>query len=845
MRMRPNEKNGPKVQKASLTCDGLHRYSQQSSRNVLPDTVLYCTSSRWNHHRSSDKPMRRRGLITSRSLKDTTTIIHKLPSDTSKTASNGNMSLQLDAPSSLRNQLSFFISSAGVLLYCVLLASNAYSIWAYPILIAATACWLLSEESPRIKTMPSRPSQIVHSLCQGLNRCKCRSLSRILINDINHSLVLLTSVIVALPCTIFVVKKIAGHMATKTGTDLHEEIAMDFGKLGVAGMSYFLIPISKHSILLEAAGIGSVHAVRLHIWAGCIAIFGGLTHGLYYIWIWIFLYDDTLEETFPLDGECWVKGYPKSCHTRFVNLSGIMCGTSFVVLGLTSVWWVRRNFYRLFYFFHVTFSLILLFGLTMHYNKMVLYLAPSLLYYMASNVPFCMEAIQEWYQGGNAISKVVHIPDSGGCVELSLRMPGQNDAPCGKYIRLCVPEISFKSHPFTVFSHPDHPGDVKLMFRTCGAFTSQLSTRLTQTTVSTELQYPKILVNGLHAGANQLDQALRHDTIIIFAGGVGIVSYISLLSSLLSLCRSTSEELDLEGGEAANRRSGIQKKKLVYLHWACRDQGLIEYIMHTYLVPLQNCAECDFSPLAITFTAHHTGRDSASQEQQNGHVAVSETNLIESAAPVSSAFLRDKKMLCNLLPTTTFAIIAWGGLWIIKYCYDNIQSKHVMETRPIAVFALILWSVVVSLVSLFAVSIGSSVRSKFFYTKLDISMEIECPEIIKGRCNDDAPTPSTKTNLQKELPHSTGPNDTLNETLRMFHSLGRPNVASIIQGALNERVNNGSRNDVGIFMCGPTSLSDSVRIHCHGVEGGGTLCTSMRTANLRAPLVLYEEVYEL
>lgn len=802
------------------------------------------------HHQIQEMPIRRRGLVPQRSVKDTRASIHRLSSaPISGDAITGNMTSQLCGPSSWRNQLSFIICSVGVIIYCVLLSSNEYTIWAYPILIAASACWLLSEETPRSITVSSRPSQISLRLQQVFSQCKCRTVTRILINDMNHGLALLKVLIITIPCTIFVVKKIATHLATKTGTKLHEEIANDFGKLAVAAMSYFLIPVSNHSKLLEAAGIGSIHAVRLHIWAGCIAIFGGLVHGLYYVWIWIFLKEETLEKIFPLlSGDCWVRGYGSSCHTRFVNLSGILCGISFILLGLTSIWWVRRNFYRLFYFAHATFSIILLLGLTMHYNKMILYLAPSLLYYMASNVPVCLEAMKKWYHGGNAISKVIHIPASGGCVEVSLQIPTLHDAPTGKYVRLSVPEISFKSHPFTVFSHPDHPGDGKVIFRTFGAFTSQLSHKLANRCDRPERQFPKVLVNGLHAGTNQLEQALQHDNIIIVAGGVGIVAYISLLASLLSQLHSTTSRGDVELGDARTKRSDLKKHKFVDVHWACRDEGLIKHILNAYMTPLQRRAESDISPLEITFTVHHTSRDQM-QEEQLCNASLSESIFVESVAPpVPPAFRGHKKLLHNLVPTFTFAAIAWGGLWIINYCYDNVQSKHVMETRPVAVGALILWSLAASMVSIFAVSMSSTVRSKFLYTKVGTTMmEIECPEIVSGCSDEEFAAPSAKVTLPKDSTKAVEETESVNETVCIHHSKGRPDFALIIQGALNERVNNGSSNDIGIFTCGPSSLVNSLRAHCRGVGSSrGNLCATMfATSRAGVAAVVYEEKYEL
>ena len=155
-------------------------------------------------------------------------------------------------------------------------------------------------------------------------------------------------------------------------------------------------------------------------------LFGGISHGLYYTYIWIGLKGYSYKDVFP-SKECYSglihRDYDKDCHSALINLLGIISGIALVVLGVSSLYWVRRNFYRTFYILHIMISVSVLFGLVMHYNKMIYYMAPSLLYYLASNLPIYVEG---WYKryvrGGVKVSKVVCIPDSGAfiCCTLSL-----------------------------------------------------------------------------------------------------------------------------------------------------------------------------------------------------------------------------------------------------------------------------------------------------------------------------------------------------------------------------------------------------------------------------------------
>eukprot|EP00980_Cylindrotheca_fusiformis_P025158 scaffold13207_cov143-Cylindrotheca_fusiformis.AAC.11 len=775
--------------------------------------------------------------------------------------------LQLSAAPTWNNRLSCAISVVGIIVFCVLFAANVSDFLVYPILIAATASWFLLEETPKLKSVSSQPHRVYQAFCRLCSQCERSRFTRFLINDNNHALHLLTTLLVIIPCSVFIGCNASSHRVTANG----------LGQLGVAAMSYSLIPVSKHSILLEAVGIGSIHAVRLHMWAGFFSIVGGVGHGVYHLWIYFSLLDKSRGDFLP-GKECWVKGYDSGCHQQFVYLTGLVCGISIGLLALTSSMLIRRGNYRLFYIMHASFSVILLFGMTLHNNKTILYLAPGLLYYMATNVPLSVEAVKKWWQGGNAISKVFHIPDSGGCVELSFRMPELIDAPCGKYVRLSVPEISLKSHPFTVFSHPDHPGDGKVIFRPFKGFTSKLSARLKETASSTNQQFPKHVIIGVHPGINQLQQALQHDTIVVVAAGVGIVTYISLLSSLLSLGCGKTETLDSDLGDSKTTSFGTEKEMFVHVHWACRDEGLIQYITNEYLLPLQKRAKLHPSSVTISFSVHHTGRDTPSQEEQDSPVENSRMSSLDSGVPVSSVFEVGKSTKRNLFPALTFSAIAWGGLLIVEYCYHNVQSSDSIKTRPIVVGALALWSIVLSLISLFALSRASTFRSKTMDHEMDTNtMDIECADNSDGTPGEKSETTFAKTLLlgdisgttaigtsreqsntliaKKSLPENlsdmTGQNESLNEAedeldtvgrtesfneaFSFHHCKGRPDFETIVQAAF-ERMNDDRNKDIGIFICGPLLFGESIRTHCKKLEGD---------ARPGLPAMIYEEVYEM
>jgi hypothetical protein len=820
------------------------------------------------------------------------------------------------------------------------------------------------------------------SCCCTLLRSIYHSLHHRISNDRN--LYILSTVIILLPCLTFYICRVVRHLTTPFDNDNkdsnssnssnynHKELANDFGKLSAASLSFLLLPISKYSNLLLGigGGNGEVHIVRMHIYAGYLALLGGILHGLYYIWIWIEVDEYTsLDDVFPLmlssvsgsssnremheghdhdhndtsdessSSSCFVKDYNKQCHTKFVNLSGIINGISFLLLGLTSLWYIRRHYYIVFYYVHIVLSSsMLLITLLLHYNKMIWYIGPSILCYIGCNVPVYIEGMYKSLVvgggGGVCVSKVCCIPDSRGCVELTI-VRNDNDGggggcddddAIGKYVRLTVPEISSKSHPFTAFCDPNHHHQqqqqhFKILFRPIGKFTTQLSKRLESLVTSPELtpsEYtlhsssrtdataaattttrlpPKMLINGVSTSSNLVRQSMKHDHMIIVAGGVGIVPYINLISSLYKngmmrkigksggggQQRRSSYELDDdddddhdhdhddsmeyfdnngEDGAVEEEQSHIQKTRRVDIHWISRDEGLIRHIVDNYLSFYCHDGS-NSNTLSITISIHHTNESSALSISNLDEPATTETTLTQYMAPSESTTSlasptslyegNKRSLLHNVLPTLVFASIAFGGLWIINYCYENIQDKHVMETRPISVIGIIIWSVVVSIASLALVKMTETFSRVVAYTKLDNGVGVEEMDNGNGEieCGEMPHESVSSSDDNMSIDHDDGEaqreggvglkNGECHEhqlAVPIAHLQGRPDLRAMFRSAI-ERSQDEEETNLGVFICGPSMLTDAVsKAIKNSQEQRGCVHNEPR-------VYIYQEMFEL
>ncbi len=345
-----------------------------------------------------------------------------------------------------------------------------------------------------------------------------------------------------------------------------------FGWASVMCLVWFLIPVSRHSVLLVAMGWSPIHALRIHIWAGYLSFIYMFLHGIILVGVWFTYYDYPVWQQIIPAKQCWT-WHPDNneieppCDHVYWNLTGIVAAIFFIVLWGTSLNWVRRRNYRLFYWSHIICGTMLLLTTVLHMQFYAIYLLCSSTYYLASTMPTLVQALASRYRGGVKICKVTTIPDSGGCVEVHVETNKFANAELDKepclFVKLCVPTISLIWHPFTVYKHQSDPCTVRFLFRPVGPFTKKLAELITSPL------RPVTIMDGFYRGADRAEQALQHDCVTIVTGGVAITPFLSMIPSLLA---------------KIHRSDGLNvNTKKVILHWACREEGLADFVVQRYL----------------------------------------------------------------------------------------------------------------------------------------------------------------------------------------------------------------------------------------------------------------------
>ena len=404
--------------------------------------------------------------------------------------------------------------------------------------------------------------------------------------------------------------------------ELHEEgsfenikwmkIANVFGIAATTIVGWIMIvPIVKDSLIIQIWNPSSnwyPHLYKFHIWSGYLCIGLGFLHGTIHLLRQI-LYSDKPMYL------CYNCPDDKSYDTCLMNWTG-----SFGLLGFLTIWgssFIRRQYYQVFYVLHILSAPFIFVVLTLHWHRWILYTSPGLLYYLAA----------QWKTRTTSVKIMKHTKIGPHHVSLLLPLSSR-DYHIGQYIKLHVPQLcKYTSHPFTINIHPP-TGNMEILFKATGSFTKALREYNTGDTVQ---------VQGYYGSESRGYE--RHSKYVIFAGGIGITPYLSLLNTATT----------------------------VELHWVCRDVELMQYVQRNYFNNNNNNN--------TSITIHTTNDRDDTNDLPQSQVEVPDTFQPED----------DEKVLLYSTSTklsswwffVSWNIIAWSGLLGIWY-FTSIKKYPIL-----------------------------------------------------------------------------------------------------------------------------------------------------------------------
>jgi predicted ferric reductase len=676
----------------------------------------------------------------------------------------------------------------------------------FPLLLAGSICSLLVTRE-RGTGRRSRPLVVSSRLPKWLQRTYQRIFSRN--GDGNFDFY--TVVFIMIPCIVYSVSSIFRHLNNReiaissfpqhfqkmdyVASESTKVISNALGVMVMIAMTFFLVPVSKHGPILKLFCWSHARAVRLHIWCGRLIVIGSLFHGLLHLLRWKYLLGEKVNSFLLPPRQCWISDkefVPQcknpetecTCYSHFLYLTGVLACLALIVILVTSSNWVRRKFYSVFYISHLLVAPLFILVILLHYNRGILYVAPSVLYYLASSLPVFKE--RQLNRAGTNIVSVDHLAcGSSKCVSLTIE--ASNDAMAayrpGMYAQLAAPSISKVSHPFTINKVPGKDNQLRFIFRSIGSFTNELTNRLEDD------ELPAIHIDGFHGCPVRVEKLLQHDVVVLVAGGIGITPFLSLLSEVIAFA-----------SVADTQEAPLETRKVI-LHWMCRDAALVNYVRNEYFEPLLK-AQSDFTRCQVDIIIHQTQGQLDAAQSESGSPARRHFHSEKSKdAPVKShkqpltlsRFSPGASLADNLNTFITHTIISWVGLAVAWFLYSDVQSEEQIWQRSLAPVAILVLSYVVSILS--TRRFGST-QSKDTLPKASIlEKATESNEKTQLLARVESMSSTDCYSFDEESP---------NEITLHTMNTGRPDIRVFLDDL------DGSRHP-GVFACGPPALTKEIK----------------------------------
>mmetsp|Transcript_6682 Transcript_6682/g.11689 ORF Transcript_6682/g.11689 Transcript_6682/m.11689 type:complete len:980 (-) Transcript_6682:159-3098(-) len=408
-------------------------------------------------------------------------------------------------------------------------------------------------------------------------------------------------------------------------------------------LALFLIPVTKHSPILDWLRVTPVQALGFHRICGWTSFWWSCTHGFLHLQHLMEVGNSQHIRT-PMQqfkyllipeeiGQCFVTQNPwrvfwgeqvpylgteensRQCWLALVNGTGMVSCIAFAILAITSIPSFRRNFYTLFYVIHIPMAWIMLTTAIWHYPMCVVLLVPNIIYYLSFNIPVCAtQGVERKWRKDRDNKKMGQGQDNkdncsalvevnlieGGSIELTFATTQEEQRHENCYVRVFCPGASAVSHPFSIFSRNDlrsndeNEGSISLttrsiLLRSKGPFTEALTKALFPNRAAAAGDADSLI--SISPSSESLPS--KHHMIQFDSFYAGSFDWVD------RAMESHDKIMILAGGvgivpfleflpalqrriEAAGQYDGPES---IHLHWYCREVGLASHVLDNYLKP--------------------------------------------------------------------------------------------------------------------------------------------------------------------------------------------------------------------------------------------------------------------
>ncbi|XP_058089933.1 ferric reduction oxidase 7, chloroplastic-like [Magnolia sinica] len=298
------------------------------------------------------------------------------------------------------------------------------------------------------------------------------------------------------------------------------------GSIGLYCLAFLFLPIARGSILLRLIDVPFEHATRYHIWLGHVTMAIFTLHGACYLVAW------AMQGHFLHKIAEWKSN-------GISNLPGVISLLAGLSMWVTSLPPLRKRNFELFYYTHQLFVVFIVF-LALHVGDFIFSIASAGIFI------FLLDRFLRFCQSQNTVDVISATCLPCGTVELVLSKPRDMQYNALSFIFLRVRDLSWLQwHPFSVSSSPlDGRHHLSILVKVLGQWTKDLRDTILnapkQPRKGLPFQpYPQIRAAVEGPYGHESPYYLMYENLILVAGGIGISPFLAILKDILHRIRES------------------------------------------------------------------------------------------------------------------------------------------------------------------------------------------------------------------------------------------------------------------------------------------------------------------
>ncbi|GMF28843.1 unnamed protein product [Phytophthora lilii] len=294
---------------------------------------------------------------------------------------------------------------------------------------------------------------------------------------------------------------------------------LGLGYASMFNMAFLFLPSTRNSVWMEFLSISYANGIKYHRWVGVLTVVTALLHTIFYYWMYI---REDMWSTMALP--CFHCDAGDDGKAPWMNFLGLIALIAMLLISATSIPFVRRRLYSIFYCVHHLFVVAVIFSV-LHYNPISLAILPTFVLYLISRTISSLNGsapviIREFITLGTDI------------VKISLQCATNEHYEPGHFVYLNIPAISkLQWHPFTIASSPRmSPDTITIIIKVHGDWTTQLA-KYVDTCKENAIR-PIVYMDGYYGAS--LEQYEKYSTVSLVGGGTGITPLLAILQDMVA-----------------------------------------------------------------------------------------------------------------------------------------------------------------------------------------------------------------------------------------------------------------------------------------------------------------------